>query len=513
MKTAKKLFSLLLVAVLLFSALPFQASAATTFVVKFVADGATVGTVEVDSTGALQGPVPHAPAKEGYTWVGYVVRGELMTVTPIQNRTFYATEFDNPNGDLRTLVVTAQYENNHPTCDISVLVEDHLADCKGEGYKLYKCTGCDKTEKRDVVPATAHSWGDAVNVPATDTTAGSTTRTCTVCGVVDTDVLDQLGTTVQFVDIEGGRATQTKSWKKGASISTADIPTLTDLNGRKFIGWYTVNNGGGFRFDGGIWNPGNDNYATTYYARYQDSIYANYASVTVYANVYNGSRQVALVPLSNAIPFTVGEYILDDLMDRREYFINTFFSNYPQYPATDYEVADQAFYMNTTDAKITDGTTLAKGNTSVYIKIKAKGSAAAPVQLFVHNKVESGYVAHYDVPGFIAGETITLTYIKNFLQSKTGKTYNITAMHDQHDWDRMLAGFTCESNTVLEVGSNGLRIHIVAPTYTSSSSTTSKPASNPATGDNSMLEITAATMLLAAAAVVTLTQLRKRKMI
>ena len=67
-----------------------------------------------------------------------------MTVTPIQNMTFYADWFDNAGGEVRTLQVYAKYENSHPTCDFSTLLEDVVATCSSEGYKLYGCTGCER---------------------------------------------------------------------------------------------------------------------------------------------------------------------------------------------------------------------------------------------------------------------------------------------------------------------------------------------------------------------------------
>ena len=59
------------------------------------------------------------------------------------------------------------------------------ATCQTEGYKEYKCTGCDAT-KRDVIPTTDHSKGSPVQenvVAATCTTDGSydTVIYCTVC--------------------------------------------------------------------------------------------------------------------------------------------------------------------------------------------------------------------------------------------------------------------------------------------------------------------------------------------
>lgn len=60
--------------------------------------------------------------------------------------------------------------------------EVHKPTCTEVGFTIYTCT-CGDSYRADEVPATGHTWGDwSVKTPATETTAGTEVRTCTVCG-------------------------------------------------------------------------------------------------------------------------------------------------------------------------------------------------------------------------------------------------------------------------------------------------------------------------------------------
>ncbi|MBE6562564.1 MAG: hypothetical protein E7660_02385 [Ruminococcaceae bacterium] len=58
-------------------------------------------------------------------------------------------------------------------------------DCVNEGYTQYYCSVCDKTYKREIVPALGHDNEEVVTEP-TCTASGFTTYTCKVCGEVST---------------------------------------------------------------------------------------------------------------------------------------------------------------------------------------------------------------------------------------------------------------------------------------------------------------------------------------
>jgi len=66
--------------------------------------------------------------------------------------------------------------------------------CIADGYTVYTCARCGVTENRDSVEATGHIWNDGVvTTPATATTPGVKTFTCTVCGATRTETIPATG--------------------------------------------------------------------------------------------------------------------------------------------------------------------------------------------------------------------------------------------------------------------------------------------------------------------------------
>ena len=112
--------------------------------------------------------------------------------------------------------------------------------------------------------------------------------------------------------------------------------------------------------------------------------------------------------------------------------------------------------------------------------------------------------------GYTAGNTVTSAAVQNFLKAQTGKTYTISGLYDQDRWEQLANGQKPTAAGGLDVPASGtLKIHVILSNF--SSGTSSKPASNPSTGDPIMA--TAGIMVLAAAALVSILELRKRKMI
>lgn len=75
--------------------------------------------------------------------------------------------------------------------DMSVLVEAKAATCTEDGYTQHrKCKNCNTTVGKTVIEATGHKYGEGVvTTPATSTTAGVMTYSCTVCGATKTEVI------------------------------------------------------------------------------------------------------------------------------------------------------------------------------------------------------------------------------------------------------------------------------------------------------------------------------------
>ena len=56
-----------------------------------------------------------------------------------------------------------------------------MPSCTTEGYTLYACPGCGKTEKRDFLPALGHDFQAWQVVEPTETEQGYTIYKCTRC--------------------------------------------------------------------------------------------------------------------------------------------------------------------------------------------------------------------------------------------------------------------------------------------------------------------------------------------
>lgn len=62
--------------------------------------------------------------------------------------------------------------------------------CTSEGYTLYQCSCGDK--KQEVVPAKGHSWSEWSITEPTFTELGKKERSCTVCGVTESENIQKL---------------------------------------------------------------------------------------------------------------------------------------------------------------------------------------------------------------------------------------------------------------------------------------------------------------------------------
>lgn len=551
MKTAKKLFSLLLVAVLLMSAIPFQADATSNqkYVINFFPNEADDNHQQVELTNltltADMIPAPVSAGTEFSRWAVGSRTGGTFVMPANGVRTFVDTDFGISEG-IKYINVYAVFAHTHkfedsdtaakqdPTClvggyktqvcscnatqpvTLDALGHDFsgkihaatyvAATCETKGSEVFKCSRCDATTSPVEIPALGHDWGEWIvtTTPTTDA-AGVQTRTCQTlgCGKTETAPVSKEAMVVTLEETEGSSANQTVRLTKGQAV--VDLPKLADLPGRRFVGWFSQKNYGGVELVAG---ETYDGLYTTYYARYADSVNSTASVVTVYARFYSGGIKQSEKYLGE---LTVTKYdtLLKHLTANRETLENRIFDN-AIYSAKDYEVKE-GFYMNVNDNVVTNSTQVIEGNTSVYIRVNAKNSAEANVLLYIHNKAGEAAIRLFDMPGYVAKNNVTTTAVQSFLKAQTGKTYTVTGMYNQDAWDQLVAGYKTDAVSTLTVPDSGtLRIHVVLSNY-SSGSTSNKPASNPATGDTIM--ITAGVMALSAAAFVTLTQLRKRKMI
>jgi len=521
MKTVKKLFSLLLVAVLLMSAIPFQASAeenaeetvkphVINFWHKDIAGGSTIGSSTVSATKSGDNWVPASvPAsRDGYTLKYWTVStsGTQQATSAIQAG-FTEAQFKDNGAGTMFIDVFAHFEKNH-VHNFETVVNTVDPDCVNGGYTVVKCA-CGEEKQIDAVPALGHLFGEWTVVTAAGVgTAGVQRRDCDRCDAYETDEIDALPVPtypVTFISTESGE-TFTRNWPINNLIT--ELPAPKSVINKRFDGWYTQPAGGERVQVGNTWYG--QNQYTTLYARFVDSVNDNASTISVFVRFYSeGVQQGETVLLDQ---FTVADHskLLAQLQAKQAAFANKI---YAIKSSNDY-AWNESFYMYATGEKIADSDMTVDGDTSILLKVEAKKSARANVLLYVHNKAGEAAVRLYDMPGYTAGNTVTSAAVQNFLKAQTGKTYTISGLYNEDTWDQLNDGQNPTAAGGLTVPASGtLKIHVVLSNYSSSGSITTKPSdsTNPATGDTIM--ITAGIMALSAAAVVTLMQLRKRKMI
>ena len=166
------------------------------------------------------------------------------------------------------------------------------------------------------------------------------------------------------------------------------------------------------------------------------------------------------------------------------------------------------FYNYFTDEELTDANLKDNGDKSVYIKMNTKNSNEAQVLIYVHKKVSSAVYDILEMDGYNAGEWVYLKDVKNFLDDEGYSWSSTSSLYTDEQWDDLLDGESPSGANGIKITDNGTyKIHIVLNGVSNSKA----DSSNPKTGDNIMIAVT--TMTLAAAALVAVVELKKRKMI
>ena len=175
-----------------------------------------------------------------------------------------------------------EYTNQHTSHDYQLL-EKVDATCTTDGYRIYRCTGCE-AQYQEKIPATGHAYTDKV-VASTTTTKGYTLHICSKCGDSYRDKETALKPmTVTF----GGNGGTVTSKNKSVVYQTAygTLPTAK-RKGYLFAGWYTAASGGT-----------KVSATTKVTAKKNHTIYAHWSKVSVaktsFTKVKPGKAQTAL---------------------------------------------------------------------------------------------------------------------------------------------------------------------------------------------------------------------------
>lgn len=482
----KRFFSLMLVALLLVSALPFAAFATDTCNIRMELHldgtkidedilsvncaGAPFGDADIQAWGPYTKFAEYFNNTDKYTYVGGGATTDAVVEGWVTQAKFVS-------------VVTT------PACDhadAKLTLKSDTASCGENGIKTYVCE-CGETVTKDSAATGKHAYVNGA---------------CKYCGASD----GIARSTVVFYNNKAQKMI-TEIYTDKVAIT---VPTGELIANYEFRGWWSGENGSGTQLTSGhVWNAEKDD--TTWYAWYvynpnKDGV----SNITITArcyidNVGNSYRDVHV--LTQSLPDNTN--VFDWLSANKNTTILD--AVYSQVDTSKYEWKNRYFYNYNGSEVLTSQSTFADGPKAILIKLEAKDNTTrANVQLYLHkNSTTADPFRILDMNGYTSGMNVTRDEAINLI--KKYYTYkSVGNLFTESDWNALQNGENVSGRTTVHLTDNGTyKIHVVVTNANSKSGTAD--SSNPKTGDYITVAVT--TMVLAAAAVITLAEMKKRKMI
>ena len=523
----KKFFSLMLVALLLVSAIPFQAFAAGDIPVTLIFEA--VDGSETRSTYTASGLADQEYMISGIAtyvnsgWESHFGAGGTIKAYDVHGTSFKGSGNASVDVTNATEIFIRIKEN---TCNHASTTKTSTANCVDAGIEKVVCNDCGKTISEKAVASGGHSYGDYVTTTAATCKAtGVETKTCSKCGDTQTRVIPKLTThefdantnkcevcglqryIVRFVSEY--EAEQVRVVYSGEAI---DVPSATEVLNHEFRGWYNNSNfipAGRDISDGDIWTAGVD--SDVYYACYGEGDDDDVSQLFLYVRRYvdgNGKNYHDEL-LINGKEFKDGDSIYDWLYENKKGTIASMV--YAKYDYEDYQWNDTTFYKHSGDEVWLTQDLKADGDKYVLIKLDSTKANTANVQLYLHSSSDAENPFRIlDMDGYSKGDYINRTMVAN--KVKEYYSYkNIGNLFTDAQWTQLMNGENPSGSTGLTVDTNGnYKIHVVV-TNASTKSSAKADSTNPKTGD--YITIAAGAMVMSAAAFITLAELKKRKMI
>ena len=400
-------------------------------------------------------------------------------------------------------------------------VASPAAGCTTPGTMLFTCETCGET-KEEPIAAIGHDYESEITTPATCTEDGVRTFTCKnnaahtytevipatghkmknhvceVCGAAE-DYIDVI--TFYYLDSEGNETSAVRYvYEDGAHITPPAVPANPKSG---FSYWAEYENGTGDRINKDETLVYNSQTPSEFHAIYNKK--SAMSELKIYAVRYvNGVRKEAHYLYSEY--FTTSndndmyKYLWDNDDDIFTAAVNEIGSGYTW---------NEKFYNYYTDEELTDANLKDNGDKSVYIKMNTKNSNEAQVLLYVHKSKSSTVNDILEMDGYNAGEWVKIADVKEFLKDEGYKWSSISSLYTDEEWDDLMDGESPSGSNGIEITDNGThKIHVILK---GASQSNNADSSNPKTGDSIMVAVT--TMTLAAAALVAVVELKKRKMI
>lgn len=469
MKTVcKKLFCLMLVAMMLVSAVPFAfATENTTFWIQLWVDGESEPSVNAPSDDFPADKVEDeafiknfAASKYPAYFDGYKVVGFS------QNDTLGAAIY------LET--IPCEHTNKKTT---------NTATCTAAGTETVVCNDCGVTVSTKDVAALGHDFDGA---------------TCDECGATR-DVYKAI--TFYYLDSNGNETSTVRyTYASGEEVVPPSVP-VNPKSG--FSYWKQYKNDTGMKLNKDEVLVVNSETPTEFHAIYNNK--SGMSELKIYVVRYvNGVRKEANYLFSTY--FTTGNTnnMYEYLWDNDDAIVTAAVSEIGEGYTW-----NNKFYNYFTDEELTNANLKDNGNKSVYIKMNTKNSNEAQVLLYVHKGKTSTVHDILEMDGYNAGETVYLNNVKDFLKDEGYKWSSISSLYTDEEYDDLMDGESPSGSNHISINNNGT--HVIHVILNGASQSSNADSSNPKTGDSIMVAVT--TMTLAAAALVAVVELKKRKMI
>lgn len=475
MKTVcKKLLCLMLVAMMLVSAVPFAfASETALFWVEIRVDG--VGQTSKQLT------LPVNPDED--TIVAYAKADAEYSAFFATYASYEVVEKAETSAAINFKGAPAPDVEPAPVCEHTDVTVTDTATCNAAGVKTTVCKTCGETVKTEETGATGHNFVGAE---------------CTKC-----DATREAYKTIRFhyLDVNGDKVYVDKEvYASGEHVTPPSVP-VNPTSG--FSYWKQFANDTGMKINKDEVLVVNSETPTEFHAIYNEKSAMSELKIYVVRYV-NGVRKEANYLFSEY--FTTGntnnmyQYLWNNDDAIVTAAINQIGAGYTW---------NEKFYNYFTDEELTNSNMKDNGNKSVYIKMNTKNTNEAQVLLYIHKGKTSTVHDILEMDGYNAGETVYLNNVKDFLKDEGYKWSSISSLYTDEEYDDLLDGETPSGSNSIKINDNGTyKIHVI---LNGSSQSNNADSSNPKTGDSIMVAVT--TMTLAAAALVAVVELKKRKMI
>ena len=449
MKTVcKKLFCLMLVAMLLVSAVPFA----------FAAEGdANVLWIEVHHTNGT----PLASGKNVPVTVGetYDAAGVIAFAEGLYPE-YFSTGYVTVSADSAVItdgVVGARVFVEECTHPASKLTTTNTATCGADGVKTIACQ-CGVTVSTEEIAATGdHNFVNGV---------------CSVCSASQ-EVLATI--TFHYLDSQGNETAAVRTvYTDGQAINPPAVPA-NPVSG--FSYWAENENGTGDTINNDETLIYNSQTPKHFYAIYNKKSAMSELKIYVVRYV-DGVRKEA--------HYLFSEYFTTSNTDNNMYqYLNNHAAEIRTAAVAElgdgYTWETVKFYNYFTDEVLTTANMKDNGDKSVYIKMNSKDTNVAQVLLYIHKGKTETVANILELTGYTAGEKVYLDNVKTALKNNGYSWSSISSLYTDAQWKDLIDGETPSGANVVDITTNGTyKIHVMLNGATYSGTADS---SNPKTGD------------------------------